>query len=954
MPVLQIQLLGEFRLSYGDYPVTGLDSPRLQELLAFLVLHCDAPQSRQHLAFLLWPDSTEPQAHTNLRNLYHRLLRALPDSARFLTASTTSLRWQTDSPYALDVAEFESELSHAATADELAAAAHLYRGELLPGCYSDWVLSERERLRLALAEALSRLIDLLSERQDYRAAIGYAQELLRSDPLREETYRDLMRLSGLNGDRAGVARFFNKCKTVLRRELDVEPSPETQAAYATWLAEAGTPRAASRPAISPFHSRRDNLPLELSRFFGREEELPSIEHLLTENRLVTLTGAAGVGKTRLALAVAERLVESFPDGVWVVDLAPLTDPDHVPIALASALGVREMPGQALNDKLADYLQGRKLMILFDNCEHLVRAAASLVEICLLAAPESRIMATSREVLGIDGEHVWRVSPLPIPDSVLYEPRGPGEGMASVQGKRIVSRLLECASVQLFVDRASNTLPSFVLSNENAPVVAQICRRLDGIPLAIELAAGRINIMTAEEIKARLDDAIGFLAGGSPRAILHHRTLRAAIDWTYETLSEKEQRLLRRLAIFAGGFTVHAAEQVASDPTLLLAEVLDLLSGLADKSLVTVEGHGGESRLRLLEPIRQYAHEKLVAAGEEGEVRKRHLDFFLELAEELNANSYGADQALVLQPLEQEHDNFRAALNWSESADPERGLQLAVSLTGLFEWHGHTIEGRRWIEKLLKLNERAQPAVRAEAMFAISGSAFFQGDVETARALLEASLQIHRELGDVRAIATTLSRLGAIACACREFALARAILEESLEISQARGDAGTALLARVYLGFAICHLNERAQGQLLMEQCLGLGREWGAPAFVGVALLLLGLVACEEGDYAVAHPRYLEVLTLSREADLAPGLVYAFDALAVATVGEGRFRLAAQLFGAGARLSSDKGTPLWPLLQSGHDRGIAGASAALGGEDFASAWAEGYNMREGEAFDLALS
>ncbi len=947
MRTLQIQLLGDFRLTYGDEAITSVNTPRLQSLLAYLVLHRDAPQSRQHLAFLLWPNSTEAQAHTNLRNLYHHLRQALPGSDQFLQAEATTLRWRPDSPYTLDAIEFERALAQAAAVQEWQRVVELYIGDLLPGCYDDWILPERERLRQEFVEASRRLIVLLEEQHDYRAAVGCAQRLLRYDPLREETYRDLMRLSAFNGDRAGVARFFSICKTVLARELDVEPSAETRAAHVQYLDQAAANP--PRPAMTS-EAQSHNLPLQLSRFVGRVDELKDIKHLVMQNRLLTLVGAAGVGKTRLGLAAAEQVLDFFPDGVWLIDLAPLADPAHLAYALALPLGVRETPGRGLIETLADYLRDRKVLIVLDNCEHLIQAAGSLIEALLGAAPEVRFLATSREVLGIAGEQVWRVHPLPVPDPIQSVDGGPERGEGGVEQ---VQQMLQCPSVELLVDRASAILPSFEMTNDNAPAVAQICRRLDGIPLAIELAAGRVNVMTVEQIEKRLDDALGLLSWGSPRALMHHRTLRAAMDWSHDTLSEKEQRLLRRLAVFAGGFTIEAAEQVTSDSHLPLPEILDLLSSLTDKSLVTMQAQEGGTRGRLLEPVRQYADEKLHAAGEAHELHSRHLDFFLHLAQDLDAQAWGADQAIALQRLEQEHDNIRAALTWSIEGDPERGLRLASSLIFLFELHGYTTQERGWIEKLLTLNEKAPPGVRAKALYAAAGNAYLRGEMKASRSLYQASLELYRELDDELVIADILAWLGMIASTFREFALARSLLEESLAVSKARGEAEGPLSVRLHLGFALCHLDERARGLALLEQGLSQSREWGAHGFTGVAQMLLSFVAYEDGDYAQARWRYREAVGVSQQAGVGTGVMYGLGGLGVVAASEGQFERAARLLGVAARISQDTGMGLVPLEQSHHDHAIDLTRAALGEQDFAALWAEGSEMSLEQAIAYAM-
>ena len=580
MPTLRIQLLGDFRIVYEGKPVAGIASPRLRSLLAFLVLHRDTQQSRKLLACLLWQDSSEAQAHSNLRNLLHRLRRVLPDADRFVLADAHTLRWRSDAPLELDVDEFEQAASHADSIPSLQAAANLYRGALLPACYDEWLLPERERLHELYLDALAQLILLLERACDYRAAIGYARRLLQADPLREEAYRQLMRLYALSGDRADVVRVYQTCVTVLKRELNIEPSLLTHETFEQLRkAEALSERSGATRGKPGKH----NLPVPLTSFVGCERELGTIKLLLVHKRLLTLTGAGGCGKTRLAIQVARDIVEAYADGVWFVDLAPLSNPALVSQAVATALGVRERQGQSVTKTVVDYLQSKELWLVLDNCEHLLTACAQLMEVLLRACPRVKILATSRERLNLAGETVRLVPSLSLPDT-----RRPSwETLASSD------------AVQLFSERAALVVPTFTLNATNAAAVAQICRRLDGIPLAIELAAACVRMLTPVQIAARLDDALHVLTRGTKSVPPRHQTMRAALDWSYNLLGKKERALFRWLSVFAGGFTLEAAETVCADTggqgVISPHKVFDLLCDLIDKSLVLVSN--SRSRLK---------------------------------------------------------------------------------------------------------------------------------------------------------------------------------------------------------------------------------------------------------------------------------------------------------------------------------------------------------------------
>ncbi len=503
MPQLHIHLLGEFRLTDGDALIGAINAPRLQSLLAYLVLHRDVPQPRQHLAFQLWPDTTEAQARTNLRQLLHGLKQTLPEAEQFLHADAQTLQWDSAAPFRLDVAEFEEALAQADAAEQtgdphalrvaLEQAIALYQGDLLPSCYDDWILPERERLRQAFTGTLERLLLFLERQGEPRAAIGYAQRLLRHDPLLEETYRALMRLYAACGDRAGALRVYQTCAVVLQRELAVEPSAATREAYEQLLKVDVQAR-----SVLPPQPANTNLPVPLTSFIGREAEMAEITHLLQTTRLLTLTGPGGCGKTRLALEAATNLLDDYPDGVWWVELAALSDAVLVPQAVATALGVREQTDRPLTEMLTDYLRAKQLLLLLDNCEHLVGACARLAEQLLSACPHLCILATSREALSIGGETTWLVPSLSLPKA---------------QPPSTVEELMRYESIRLFVDRAATVLPTFRLTTASGQFVAQICRRVDGIPIAIELAAARVKLLNVEQMAARLDDVFHLLTAG---------------------------------------------------------------------------------------------------------------------------------------------------------------------------------------------------------------------------------------------------------------------------------------------------------------------------------------------------------------------------------------------------------------------------------------------------------
>ncbi len=472
----------------------------------------------------------------------------------------------------------------------------------------------------------------------------------------------------------------------------------------------------------------------------------------------------GCGKTRLALQVAADLLDEFPDGVWLVELAALLDPVLIPQIVASTLGMREEPvspdegssvmsvgpsrDRALLAKLMDYLQPRHLLLILDNCEHLIAACAQLSETLLRACPNLRILATSREALGIAGETAWRVSSLSLPD---------------LRKLPLAEGLREYEAIRLFIDRAKSTLPTFGVTNQNGPTVTQICQRLDGIPLAIELAAARVKVLSVEQLAVRLDDRFRLLTGGSRTALPRQQTLRAAIDWSYELLSKKERVLLRRVSVFVGGFSLEAVEAVCVGKGIEASEALDLLTHLVDKSLVVVEEQLGETRYRLLDTVRQYSREKLLESKEASAVRKRHRDWYVKLAERAEPEMHGPNQVIWLERLETEHDNLRAALEWSlGGGETEAGLRLAGAIWDFWRLHGYLSEGRRWLEGFLSRSSGVSTPARVKALQAAATLGLFQCDFERATTLSEECLTLSRELGDKEGIAFSLINLGGLA------------------------------------------------------------------------------------------------------------------------------------------------------------------------------------------------
>jgi predicted ATPase/DNA-binding winged helix-turn-helix (wHTH) protein len=687
---------------------------------------------------------------------------------------------------------------------------------------------------------------------------------------------------------------------------------------------------------------KHNLPYQLTNFVGREQEIAQIEEMLATNRLVTLTGAGGVGKTRLAIEVASQLIDGFPDGAWLVELAALSDPRLAPQAVAKALEVREQPTRTLIETLSDYLASKKLLLVLDNVEHLLEACVRLVDEIVRHGPDITVLVTSRERLGMAGELTYRVPSLTVPS--------PGDNVAS-------NALLAYEGVRLFVDRARLLRPDFSVTAENAASLASICYRLDGIPLAIELAAPRVRSMSVEELNQRLDQRFTLLTDGSRTELPRHRTLRSMIDWSYDLLREPEKLLLQRLSVFAGGWTLAAAEEVCVGEGIERRDVIDLLTSLADKSMVVPEQEHAQTRYRLLETVRQYARDRLEDTGRSAAVRVRHRDYYLALAEEADPKLRGAEQAEWLRRLEEEHENLRAGLEWSLlGAGSKRGLRLCAAL-GRFWWiRGYFAEGRQWCTRILsKSGAEERTRERASVLNAAGVLSYYQGDYPAARALYEESLAIRRELGDRSGITASLNNLGIAAVDQADYPAARARFEESLAISRELGHRSGIASSLSNSGVLAINQGDYPAAKAMLEESLAICRELGDRGWIGNVLNNLGYVARNRGDYPAARALHEESLAIRRELGDRFGIPYSLEGLAAVVASLRDSLRAARIWGATERSRAEIAAPLPPCERPCYDRLVAAARIASGDDAaFDSAWQEGRGLTLDQAIDLALA
>jgi predicted ATPase/DNA-binding NarL/FixJ family response regulator len=683
--------------------------------------------------------------------------------------------------------------------------------------------------------------------------------------------------------------------------------------------------------------------LELSSFVGREKELAEVKRLVENSRLLTLTGSGGCGKTRLALAVASELVEEFEEGVWLVELAPLADPSLVPQAVASTVGVREQLGRSLTETLSYYLGSKKVLLILDNCEHLVEACAELAEALLQSCPELRVLATSREALGITGEVAWPVPSLSLPD---------------LRRLPDIGSLPQYESACLFVERVVAVKPTFTLTEQNAPSVAQVCYRLDGIPLAIELAAARAKMFSVEDISERLDDCFRLLSAGSRTAMPRHKTLHATMDWSYELLSLEERALLRRLSVFAGGFTLEAAESVCAGQNLERDAVLEWLSHLVDKSLVLVAKQDGEAHYRLLETVRQYGREKLSESGETEKFRERHAGYYLMLAEEAEPELKAEGQVAWLERLERARDNLRAAMRWLlGQGELEETARLGWALWLFWGIRGHFAEGRQSMEQALSAEgDVAMPAsARAKALYVAGMMANYQGDHSSAELLLEESLGLFRDLEDKLGSAYALSNTGFAALGQGQHQRAVTLIEEAVHLFLEEEEKWGAAMMFGFLAVARRDRGDHGRAKRLAERGLALSREVGERQAISAALYTLATLAQAERDHERARDLFEEGLTVSAELGNETDVAHYLEGLAAVAASEDRRVRAALLWGAAEALLEkiEVGVHTYVPDRFLHRSQVAAARGRLGEEAFEATWTQGRAMSLEETIEYVL-
>ena len=988
---VRIKLLGGFRISVGSSTIEERDW-RLSRSAALVKLLALTPGHRLHrdqVADLLWPNLGTRAAYNGLRQALHRARRTLdPDpniAPRYLSLRNEQLALCPEGQVWVDAETFEEAAAQARRARDPVAyrsAIELYAGDLLPeDRYEDWAEARRTELRTSHLALLVEMASLCERHGDLGAVIEALQRVVRIEPRHEEAHAGLMRAYALSGQRYLALAQYERLKKTLSQELLTEPHPASKELYREILAGRVSPihsPAGSRSSHEVGRPGHHDLPRSLTSFVGREHESLEVKRNLAMTRLLTLMGTGGCGKTRLAVEVARDLSGAYPDGVWLVELADLSEAELVPQAVATILGVREQPDRPLSATLVEALRQRNMLVVMDNCEHLVDASARLVETLLGTCPGLRIMATSREALGVAGEVRWVVPPLSIPDP-----------WPSTE----IGELKRSEAVRLFTERARDRFPDFELTPQNARSVTEICRRVEGIPLALELAAARIGVLSVEQIAARLEDALSLLTVGDRTTESRQQTLRKTLEWSHGLLGDEEQGLFARLSVFAGGWTLDAAEVVVGGDGIEERSILDVLSQLIDKSLLTTGADASqEARYRMLEPVRQYASGCLVALGTAERLQRRHAEYFLKMAESAEPELKGQRQLMWLEQLEVEHDNLRKSLSWATEQQTEWGLRLGGALWRFWYARGHLSEGRRVLERALARSDAVATPARVKALDGAGWLMYVQGDYLQAEDMFAEQLRLSRALHDDAGVARSLGNLGALALSRGNHERATRLLEESLivlrrlgnsedsisvlnelgSLASARGELARAVtlheealaLSREVgdvLGVAVSMGNSGLtkllagdnDGAALLEESLTLFREVGNDLDVAIALVNLAFAVLAQGDHERAMRLLEESLPLCQELGDRKAVANSLEGMAAAAGAQERPTRAARLWGAAQALRENLGAPLPPDERVMQEPYMVAVRSQLGQSSWEAAWSEGYDMSLDAAADYAL-
>ncbi len=941
MASLKIVLFGTFKVNCNGQPLPGFRYDKVRALLAYLAVENDRPHRRDELVGLFWPDSPEEDARTSLRQALAQLRAALGDSEAArpaILAGRESVQWNPEADADVDVIAFEEALKAARThahrsphscrfcAQQFTQAVERYQGDFLahfflPGSapFEDWAVLKREALQRQALDTLTQLAAYHSRRGEYSQAEDCLRRLLAIEPWQEEAHRWLMRLLVLHDQRSAALAQYEACRHQLAEALGVEPQPETTKLYE--VISAGEAAGALQDGhLRLPESRKHNLPPSLTPFIGREKELGALNALLDQpdHRLITLVGPGGVGKTRLALQVGAEQVACFADGVFFVPLVSVTRADLLSVVIGAVLQVPMDTETDPRQKLLKAVAGQEMLLILDNLEHLPEAAEFLSAL-LAAAPEMVILATSRQRLKLRGEWVFPLEGLPA--GKTDAPQAGGEGSSS----------------DLFIQSAARLNPGFAPSPAERASIRKICRLLDGLPLAIELAAAWTPVLPCAEIAREIQSNLDFLAEALSDMPTRHTSMRAVFDHSWNLLSPEEQAIFRKLSVFRGGFQREAAEQVAG-------AALPHLRSLLDKSLIK---HTPPDRYDMHELARQYAAQQLASAAEENDARDRAFNCFLDLAQKARSLIEGEEGPAWMQRLEGEMDNIRAALEWSHiNGQIEAGMRLAWAMYRFWYWRNqHVKEARHWLEVFLADAEGRSDLptdLLGNVLYEAGVIAAIQLDQTAAEAYLGRSLAIHRSVGDKFGEGAILNSLGTLAFEQNNFLRAKELFKAGLDIDREIGQNPAAPLYN--LGEVSQFLGDYATARECFEECLQLDREAHNQTSFASTLAGLARVELQLGERKLALDHYKESLQLRWELDDQEGIAYALEGLvtyfASGEPGQGDPRLASLIGGAAEKLRKTITVP-HSLVEARYLHGyIASARGILGEEAFQAAWQEG--------------
>jgi predicted ATPase/DNA-binding SARP family transcriptional activator len=946
---MEFRILGPLEVWESDRRLP-LGGAKQRALLAILAIEANRVVPADRLIELLWGEEPPETAGNTLQVGISQIRKLLEPSHARGTSYQVLLREAPGymlriAPEQLDIHRFERLREQArearlrgrpdSAASFLRDALGLWRGSPLTDLKAEpFAIAEATRLTELRMQALEERIDADLALGRHADLVGELEALVAESPLRERFQGQLMLALYRSGRQAEASDVFHKTRAALVDELGMEPGPDLQKLFTAILKQDPNLDLVAE-AVTLYRPRTDNLPLQLTSFVGRILEKTEAKRLLSQSRLVTITGVGGVGKTRLAIEVAHELVPDVKDGVWLTELAPVADGSLVARMVASSLGLREQPERRIEDVMIAFLEGRYVLLLIDNCEHLVQAVAELVETLLRGCANVRVLATSREALRVEGETAWALPPLALPT-----PDAGAKPEVTAQSE----------AVRLFHERAAST--SFVPSQENLPSVVEICRQLDGLPLGIELAAVTLRSLPVQQVAASLDDRFKTLAAGPRTALRRQQTLETSIGWSYDLLSEQERSLFRRLAVFSGGFGVEHIKAICSGPPVEFDDAFRLLSSLVTKSLVTFDSSRPEARYSLLETVHQYALERLVETEEEEPIRHRHLDWYVSIAERAAVAIHGQDQAKWFELLDDEYSNLRQALTWASKKDEEAMAKLARALTFFWMVRCYFAEGRNWLQ--LALDIPTNPLARARLLTCAGLLACMQSDSMVVRTSLHEACELLEERGDPATMGQAVMLLGWDHVSAGQTLDGLALMERGVAVAREAGPSWELATNLNNLGYLAHMYGDRSsRPRILIEEALGIARELGDAWVYGLTLDSLAQVAADNSDVETARTCWQECIAIAIHLKDRFGLPAYLEGFARLAAAQRQYERAMRLMGAAARMTSETGVILIQPEWEAHERRVQAIREELGGIQSDSAWRRGHSMTLQEAIEYAI-